>query len=100
MGNRIQTIMLSATVGDALERLIKMSMRKPLRIMADPDHSTAKKLVQKIVRLREGQENMREAALLTLVRGMRTEKAIVFFRTKQDTHRFATVLTLLGYSPS
>jgi superfamily II DNA/RNA helicase len=81
----MQTLLFSATMGTSIDKLAAMSMRKPIRISADPENSTAEKLHQQIYKLTKDSETYREAALLTILTKVTeyTKKVIIFFKTKK-----------------
>jgi ATP-dependent RNA helicase DDX27 len=72
-------------MGTSIDKLAAMSMRKPIRISADPENSTAEKLHQQIYKLTKDSETYREAALLTILTKVTeyTKKVIIFFKTKK-----------------
>jgi ATP-dependent RNA helicase DDX27 len=93
-----QTMLFSATMTEKVDQLIKMSLKRPVRIVADKHFSTSTKLVQEFVKIREHKEEDREAILLALCsRAFRT-KTVVFFETKVLCHRAAIVFGLAGLS--
>ncbi len=49
----VQTVMFSATMGKDIDKLAHVTTKKPIRVSADPDHKTAEKLHQQIVKLKE-----------------------------------------------
>lgn len=91
-------MLFSATMGTSIDKLAAMSMRKPIRLSADPENSTAEKLHQQVYKLTKDSESFREAALLTVMSKVAeyTKKVIVFFKTKKQCHRMAIILGLLG----
>lgn len=48
----VQTVMFSATMGRDIDKLAHVTTKKPIRVSADPDHKTAEKLHQQIVKLK------------------------------------------------
>lgn len=94
----MQTLLFSATIRENVNKLAELTMRKPIRLSADPDNSTAEKLHQQIFKLAKSDDTYREAALLTVVTKVEeyTQKVIIFFKTKQQCHRMAIILGLLG----
>jgi ATP-dependent RNA helicase DDX27 len=93
-----QTMLFSATMTEKVDQLVKLSLKKPVRIVADRHFSTSSKLVQEFVKIREHNEEDREAILLALCsRAFRT-KTVVFFETKVACHRAAILFGLAGLS--
>lgn len=94
----MQTLLFSATMGSSIDKLAAMSMRKPIRLSADPENSTSEKLHQQVYKLSKDSESFREAALITIMSKVAeyTKKVIVFFKTKKQCHRMAIILGLLG----
>jgi superfamily II DNA/RNA helicase len=55
----MQTLLFSATLRDNVNKLAQLTMRKPIRLSADPDNSTAEKLHQQIFKLSKSDETTR-----------------------------------------
>jgi ATP-dependent RNA helicase DDX27 len=93
-----QTLLFSATMTSKVESLIRLSLRKPVRVTADPLYDMAGRLSQEFVRIRPGHEDDREAILLCLL--TRTVGVgggtLVFTQLKQTAHRLAIVLGMAG----
>ena len=89
-----QTLLFSATLDRDVKRLVRLALKKPLRIQANPDNRVAQHLRQEVVLLKN--ETEREALLLHLVMNVYKSSVIVFFRTKRLCHRFSILLNLLG----
>jgi ATP-dependent RNA helicase DDX27 len=96
-----QTMLFSATMTAKVETLVKLSLRKPVRITADPLYDMASRLVQEFVRVRAGRDGDREAMLLALLtRSFPGPGVLVFASHKRDAHRLAILLGLAGLSAS
>ncbi|EHK15371.1 uncharacterized protein TRIVIDRAFT_196232 [Trichoderma virens Gv29-8] len=54
-----QTMLFSATMTSTVDRLIKVGLNKPVRVMVDSQKKTAGTLTQEFVRLRPGREEKR-----------------------------------------
>ncbi|KAB5516951.1 hypothetical protein GE09DRAFT_1179365 [Coniochaeta sp. 2T2.1] len=54
-----QTMLFSATMTSTVDRLVRIGMNKPVRIMVDSQSKTVTTLVQEFVRLRPGREEKR-----------------------------------------
>lgn len=91
-----QTMLFSATMTDTVDKLIRVGMNRPARLMVDQKKSTVAGLTQEFVRLRPGRENMRLGYLLLLANTVYTQRTIVFFRQKKEAHRVRIVFGLLG----
>ncbi|RDI83034.1 hypothetical protein Vi05172_g6918 [Venturia inaequalis] len=95
-----QTMLFSATMTDTVDKLIRVGLNRPVRLMVDAKKQTVTGLVQEFVRLRAGREKMRLACLLYLCKTVYTERAIVFFRQKKDAHRIRVIFALCGLKAS
>ncbi|KAF3481252.1 ATP-dependent RNA helicase drs1 [Arthroderma uncinatum] len=76
-----QTMLFSATMTNSVDKLIRVGLNKPVRLMVDAKKQTVVTLVQEFVRLRPGREDKR---------------VIVFFRQKKEAHRVRIVFGLMG----
>lgn len=93
-----QTMLFSATMTSSVDRLIRVGLNKPARIMVDSQNKTVGTLVQEFVRLRPGREEKRMGYLVHLCKTLYTERVIIFFRQKKSAHRTRIVFGLLGLS--
>lgn len=91
-----QTMLFSATMTSSVDRLIRVGMNKPVRLMVDTQNKTVQKLEQKFIRLRPGREEKRMGYLVHLCKTMHTERVIIFFRQKREAHRARIIFGLLG----
>lgn len=91
-----QTMLFSATMTSTVDKLIRVGMERPVRLMVDAKKQTVSGLVQEFVRLRPGREDKRLACLLYLCQNVYTERAIIFFRQKKEAHRVRIVFALCG----
>jgi ATP-dependent RNA helicase DDX27 len=91
-----QTMLFSATMTDTVDKLIRVGLNKPVRLMVDAKKKTVSGLVQEFVRLRPGRESKRLACLLYLCTRVCTERTIVFFRQKKEAHRVRVLFGLCG----
>ena len=91
-----QTVLLSATMVAQVKELISLSLKKPVRVSADPLYDVAQRLSQEFVRIRENREGDREAILVSLVTRSFRKQVIVFCPTKKLAHRLTIVLGLAG----
>lgn len=92
-----QTMLFSATMTPRVDSLIKLSLRKPVRILADPLYDMASRLSQEFVRIRQGKEGDREAMLMSLVtRTFVGGGVLIFAIHKRTAHRLAIILAMAG----
>ena len=93
-----QTMLFSATMTSSVDRLVRVGMDKPVRLMVDSQKKVVGTLVQEFVRLRPGREDKRLGYLVHLCKTLYTERVIVFFRQKKEAHRARIIFGLLGIS--
>ncbi|KAJ5819257.1 ATP-dependent RNA helicase drs1 [Penicillium riverlandense] len=91
-----QTMLFSATMTDTVDKLIRVGLNRPVRLMVDAKKQTAVTLVQEFVRLRPGREDKRLGYLLHLCKEIYTGRVIIFFRQKKESHRVRIIFGLLG----
>jgi ATP-dependent RNA helicase DDX27 len=92
-----QTLLFSATMTPRVDTLIKLSLRRPVRLVADPLYDMASRLSQEFVRIRSGREGDREAILLSLVTRTFTGGGVLVFASQKHTaHRLAILLAFAG----
>ncbi|KAJ5161857.1 Transcription factor [Penicillium capsulatum] len=91
-----QTMLFSATMTDSVDKLIRVGMQRPVRLMVDSKKQTAVTLTQEFVRLRPGREDKRLGYLLHLCKEIYTGRVIIFFRQKKEAHRVRIIFGLLG----
>ncbi|KAJ2478482.1 nucleolar DEAD-box protein required for synthesis of 60S ribosomal subunit, partial [Coemansia sp. RSA 2052] len=61
-----QTMLFSATMTDNVDKLIRLSLQKPVRVQIDPPKSAARGLTQEFVRVRTNKDEDRTALLAAL----------------------------------
>ncbi|KAM4057267.1 DEAD/DEAH box helicase [Hirsutella rhossiliensis] len=93
-----QTMLFSATMTSTVDRLIRVGMNKPVRLMVDAQKKTVGTLVQEFVRLRPGRDEKRMGYLVHLCKVLYTERVIIFFRQKKEAHRARVIFGLLDLS--
>ncbi|KAJ4303999.1 nucleolar DEAD-box protein required for synthesis of 60S ribosomal subunit [Collariella sp. IMI 366227] len=93
-----QTMLFSATMTSSVDKLVRVGMNKPARIMVDSQKKTANNLAQEFVRLRPGREEKREGYLVHICKTLYTERVIIFFRQKKIAHRMRIIFGLFGLS--
>ncbi len=89
-----QTMLFSATMTDKVDKLIRVGLNRPVRLMVDARKQTVGTLVQEFVRLRPGREDKRLGYLMYLCNNVYTERVLIFFRKKSDAHRVRIVFGL------
>ncbi|KAH7188295.1 P-loop containing nucleoside triphosphate hydrolase protein [Fusarium flagelliforme] len=93
-----QTMLFSATMTSSVDRLIKVGLNRPARVMVDSQKKTVTTLVQEFVRLRPGREEKRMGYLAYVCKNLYKERVIIFFRQKKEAHRARIIFGLLGLS--
>ncbi|KAI8269678.1 ATP-dependent RNA helicase DRS1 [Colletotrichum sp. SAR11_239] len=93
-----QTMLFSATMTSSVDRLVRVGMNKPARVMVDSQKKTVGTLVQEFIRLRPGREEKRMGYLIHICKTMHTERVIIFFRQKKEAHRARIIFGMLGMS--
>jgi ATP-dependent RNA helicase DDX27 len=91
-----QTMLFSATMTSSVDRLIRVGLNRPVRLLVDAQKQTVGTLVQEFVRLRPGREGKRMGYLLYLCSKVYTDRVIVFFRQKKEAHRARIIFGLSG----
>lgn len=93
-----QTMLFSATMTSTVDKLIRLGMNKPVRVMVDSQRKTVNTLTQEFVRLRPGREEKRMGYLLYIAKNLYKERVIIFFRQKKIAHEVRILFGLLGLS--
>ncbi|KAJ2909230.1 nucleolar DEAD-box protein required for synthesis of 60S ribosomal subunit, partial [Coemansia aciculifera] len=93
-----QTMLFSATMTDNVDKLIRLSLQKPVRVQIDPPKSAARGLTQEFVRVRSNKDEDRTALLAALCKRHFKSKCIIFFRSKAAAHQMKIIFGLLGMS--
>jgi ATP-dependent RNA helicase DDX27 len=91
-----QTMLFSATMTDSVDKLIRVGLNRPVRLIVDAKKQTVGTLVQEFVRLRPGREDKRLGILVHLCQEVYTGRVIIFFRQKREAHRVRIVFGLCG----
>ena len=95
-----QTMLFSATMTDRVDKLIRVGLNRPVRLMVDARKQTVVTLTQEFVRLRPGREDKRLGYLVHLCSDLFTDRVIIFFRQKKEAHRVRIIFGLLGIGAS
>ncbi|KAL8720458.1 MAG: hypothetical protein Q9225_002683 [Loekoesia sp. 1 TL-2023] len=91
-----QTMLFSATMTDRVDKLIRLGLNRPVRLLIDNSQQTVTTLTQEFVRLRPGREEKRLGYLLHLCTEVFTDRTIIFFRQKKEAHRVRVLFGLCG----
>ena len=111
-----QTLLFSATMTDNVDKLISLSLKRPVRLFADSTRAVASKLIQEFIRVRpSGSDTVkadashpknahmdmvtlsqREAILLALCMRTCRQRCLIFFPSKSLCHRFRIAFGLVG----
>ena len=91
-----QTMLFSATMTDSVDKLIRVGLNRPVRLLVDAKKQTVGTLVQEFVRIRPGREDKRLAYLMHLCENVYSDRVIIFFRQKREAHRVRIVFGLCG----
>ncbi|XP_039138830.1 DEAD-box ATP-dependent RNA helicase 28 [Dioscorea cayenensis subsp. rotundata] len=89
-----QTMLFSATMTEEVDRLVELSLTRPVRLKADPSTKRPATLTEEVVRIRRSREVNQEAVLLALCEKIFTQKVIIFSGTKQAAHRLKIIFGL------
>ena len=92
-----QTMLFSATMTDSVDKLIRVGLNRPVRLLVDARKQTVGTLVQEFVRLRPGREDKRLSYLMHLCSTVYTDRVIIFFRQKREAHRVRIIFGLCGF---
>ncbi|KAL9597744.1 MAG: hypothetical protein Q9219_004938 [cf. Caloplaca sp. 3 TL-2023] len=82
-----QTMLFSATMTDRVDKLIRLGLNRPVRLLIDSSQQTVTTLTQEFVRLRPGRADKRLGYLLHLCTEVFSDRTIIFFRQKREAHR-------------
>lgn len=96
-----QTLLFSATMNNSVQDLVKLSLKKPVRLMLNPPKQAAKGLVQEFVRIRKQHDGNRPAILVSLLRKLLAgqnsmKRVIVFVSQKRLAHKLRVISGLMG----
>ncbi|KAL6720393.1 nucleolar DEAD-box protein required for synthesis of 60S ribosomal subunit [Lecanora helva] len=91
-----QTMLFSATMTDRVDKLIRLGLNNPVRLIVDARKQTVTTLTQEFVRLRPGREDKRLGYLMYLSQNIYTDRVIIFLRQKKEAHRVRVIFGLCG----
>ena len=80
-------MLFSATISDEADKLVQLSMHRPIRLFVDPKESLARGLTREFVRVKR--ENERMAILRALCVRAAKRGVIIFVRSKKLAHQLA-----------
>ncbi|WP_213105104.1 DEAD/DEAH box helicase [Candidatus Protochlamydia amoebophila] len=89
-----QTLLFSATMPSAIQKLAHQILKKPIFISVTQKETTNKDIKQVYYVIREDE---RDDAILRLLDSEEPAKSIIFCRTKKDVDRLSTTLVANGY---
>eukprot|EP00210_Caulerpa_lentillifera_P001295 g1248.t1 len=92
-----QTMLFSATMTEEVRKLMELSLKRPVRIAADPVGRIPHQLVQEIIRLKgDEMRSQKEAILCALCsRTFSNGRVIIFCSTKRRVHRLKLIFDVL-----
>jgi ATP-dependent RNA helicase DDX27 len=89
-------MLLSATMTDSIDQLIKLSLNEPIRLFVDSSTKLTSRLVQEFIKIRQVREETRPAILIALCSRTYKKEYIIFFRSKKATHYMRVLFQLFG----
>lgn len=93
-----QTMLFSATMTEDLDKLIRVGMNRPARLMVNAKRETVKGLVQEFIKMKGAtddiEEDRRLAYLLHLCSNVYTQKTIIFCPRKDLAHRVKVLFAI------
>lgn len=89
-----QTLLFSASMTDNVQRLVRLALRRPVRVLCDSSTAITRLLQQDFCRVRSDSEEVRSAILLALLKRTCCDRTIVFVPTKQLAHKIRILLGL------
>ena len=91
-----QSLLFSATMTEDVDRLVKLSLKNPVRVSTDPVYNVSSTLKQEFIVIRPADEATREAQLLALCSRSIHSKALLFFQEKSTVHRMKIIFGMSG----
>ena len=91
-----QTMLFSATMTDSVDKLIKMSLDKPVKLFVNPKRTIAQDLVQEFVRIKASRDSDRMPTLVCLCKNNFKTGVIIFVRSKRLAHQLKIMFNLIG----
>ena len=90
-----QTLLFSATFSKEIRELSSTMLRNPVSVEAEPENSTAEKVIQRAVRVDKDRKN---ELLIKLISEGNWKQVLVFTRTKHGANRLCEKLAKAGIS--
>ena len=105
---RRQTLLFSATMTSAVDKLVKLALNKPVWLSVDKKFDMNSELTHELVRLPEAEANNKDdfetreatrlAHLLALCKTQLRTKTLIFCASKQCAHKVMLFMTLAGFA--
>ena len=105
---RRQTLLFSATMTAAVDKLAKLALHKPVWLSVDRKFDMNKELTHELIRLPESESNNKDdgntryatrvAYLLALCKTQLRTKTLIFCASKLSAHRVMLYMTLAGFA--
>ena len=90
-----QTLLFSATFSKEIRELSSTMLRNPVSVEAEPENSTAEKVIQRAIRVDKDRKN---ELLIKLISEGNWKQVLVFTRTKHGANRLCEKLAKSGIS--
>ena len=91
-----QTMLFPATITDSVDKLFRISLQRPVRIIVHTKFSTVKTLLPEIVRIRPRRERLPLALLVFVCKEYFTARTMVCFQSKVFANKVWVVFDLFG----
>jgi len=89
MSNKKQSLLFSATFSKEIKKLAGGFLHNPVLVEAEPENSTAEKVVQRIVKVDQGRKN---ELVIKLIKDGNWKQVLIFTRTKHGANRLTEKL--------
>jgi len=89
MSNKKQSLYFSATFSKEIKKLAGGFLHNPVLVEAEPENSTAEKVVQRIVKVDQGRKN---ELVIKLIKDGNWKQVLIFTRTKHGANRLTEKL--------
>jgi ATP-dependent RNA helicase RhlE len=89
MSSKKQSLLFSATFSKEIKKLAGGFLHNPVLVEAEPENSTAEKVVQRIVKVDQGRKN---ELVIKLIKDGNWKQVLVFTRTKHGANRLTEKL--------
>eukprot|EP01117_Protostelium_nocturnum_P013601 TRINITY_DN5091_c1_g1_i4.p1 TRINITY_DN5091_c1_g1~~TRINITY_DN5091_c1_g1_i4.p1 ORF type:complete len:812 (+),score=400.78 TRINITY_DN5091_c1_g1_i4:161-2596(+) len=94
------TQLYSATMTEQVDKLVRLSLKNPIRIAVSDKLNVAEKLAQEFVKIKAGMELNRDAILLAICQRSVKSHCVIFVSKKVTAHRLKIVFGLSGLKAS